>query len=358
VKLEGSDCIDWLKKKDLLDTCKENSSKLKVVFNDCLNAKNESILIIGDIGYNRKHLAAVLSGTYYFAAKKLGFKPRLFFQVPKIRGDMADKSIVDAIDYLGERSIVISCVSDRIGSLMGRIKGYRKYCEKKNMKFVTTPSLGNVETNHINCIINTLNISYPEVQKMHKKVKSALVKGKELHIRTKAGTNLHMKIDQKNISSSDGDYTRYGTGGNLPAGEVFFPPKKKSVEGMLVVDGSSRTRKGTELIRNPIKVRIEKGEVVDVQGGKEAVLLRETLSWAERNAQYPWGIRKVCELGIGLNPKAKIIGSTIIDEKSLGTAHIALGSNNWFGGSIFAMTHLDQVFKNPRITIDGRVLNI
>ncbi|MDD5086574.1 MAG: aminopeptidase [Candidatus Nanoarchaeia archaeon] len=356
--MEGADCIDWLKKRGLLDICKENSSKLKTVFKDCLNAKNESILIIGDTGYNRRHLSAALSGTYYFAAKKLGFKPRLFFQVPKIRGDMADKSIVDAIDFLGEKSIIISCVSDRIGSLRGRIKGYRQYCEKKKMKFVTTPSLGYVETNHLNCLINTLSINYPEVQKTHKKVKSILERGTELHIRTNAGTDLHMKIDEKNVHSSDGDYTKYGTGGNLPAGEVYFPPVKKSVQGILVVDGSSRTRNGTELIKNPIKIKIEKGDVVDIQGGKEAQLLRETLSWAERNAQYPWGIRKVCELGIGLNPKAKIIGSTIIDEKSLRTAHVAFGSNNWFGGSIFAMTHLDQVFKNPKITVDGRILSI
>ena len=356
--MEGAVCIDWLKKKGLLDLCVDNSSKLKSVFKECLNAKNESILIIGDTGYNRRHLAAVLSGAYYFAAKKLGFRPRLLFQVPKIRGDMADKNIVDAIDYLGEKSILISCVSDRMGSLRGRIKGYREYCEGKRMKFVTTPSLGCVETNQINNIMNTLNINYPEVQKVHKKVKSILIRGKELHIKTNAGTDIHMKIDQKNIHSSDGDYTKYGTGGNLPAGEVYFPPVKKSVEGILVVDGSSRTRTGTELIKNPIKIRVEKGDVVDIQGGREAQLLRETLSWAERNAQYPWGIRKVCELGIGLNPKAKIIGSTIIDEKSLGTAHIAFGSNNWFGGSIYAMTHLDQVFRNPRITVDGRVLNI
>lgn len=77
--MDSRDCIDWLKKKNLLGTCKTYSAYLKGVFKDCLRAKNESILIIGDTGYDRKRAAAMLAGSYYFAAKKLGLHPRLFF---------------------------------------------------------------------------------------------------------------------------------------------------------------------------------------------------------------------------------------------------------------------------------------
>jgi len=351
-------CIDWLGKKNLLGTCKTYSNHLKGVFKDCLRAKNESILIMGDTGYDRKRAAAMLAGSYYLAAKKLGLHPRLFFQVPKLRGDLADKSIVDAINYLGERSIVILALSNRLGSLRGITKSYRHLCRQRNMRFATTPSLGHIKTRDFKDLIRTININYPEIQRTHRKLKAVIEKGTELHVRTKAGTDLHMKIDVANIKSADGNYTKPCSGGNLPAGEVYFPPKKKSVNGKVVIDGSSRNRYSTTIIKNPITLNIKNGDLIDVQGKEEARLLEETLLWAERNSKYPWGIRKVCEFGIGLNPKAKIIGSTIIDEKALGTAHIALGSNNWFGGSIFAMTHLDQVFKNPRITVNGRLLNI
>jgi len=351
-------CIDWLRKKNLLDICKTYSAYLKGVFKDCLKAKNESILIIGDTGYDRKYASAMLAGSYYFAAKKLGLHPRLFFQMPKLSGDLADKSIVDAINYLGEKSILLLALSNRLGSLRGITKSYRHLCRQKNMRFATTPSLGHIETKDFKDLIKTINIDYPEIQKIHRKLKSVIEKGTDLHVRTKAGTDLHMKIDIANIKSADGNYTKPSSGGNLPAGEVYFPPKKKSVNGKVVIDGSSRNRYGTTLTKNPITLIIKNGDLIDVQGKEEARLLEETLLWAERNSKYPWGIRKVCEFGIGLNPKAKIIGSTIIDEKALGTAHIALGSNNWFGGSIFAMTHLDQVFKNPRITVDGRLLDV
>ena len=98
--------------------------------------------------------------------------------------------------------------------------------------------------------------------------------------------------------------------------------------------------------------------MVEIKGGREADMLRESLEWAERTAKHDWGIRRLCELGIGLNPAARISGSMIIDEKVLKTAHVALGSNNWFGGTVYAAIHLDQVFKKPRITVDGRFLEV
>ena len=42
----------------------------------------------------------------------------------------------------------------------------------------------------------------------------------------------------------------------------------------------------------------------------------------------------------------------------LGTAHIGIGSNYWFGGPIRTIIHLDQVFKNPLFKLDGESLNI
>ena len=43
----------------------------------------------------------------------------------------------------------------------------------------------------------------------------------------------------------------------------------------------------------------------------------------------------------------------VLDEKARNTAHIAIGSNYWFGGDIYTFLHLDQVMKNPKIYVDG-----
>lgn len=63
---------------------------------------------------------------------------------------------------------------------------------------------------------------------------------------------------------------------------------------------------------------------------------------------------RVAELGIGLNPKAKIIGLVLEDEKVLGTVHIALGNNLSFGGDNDVPLHLDGVILKPDIYVDGK----
>jgi len=144
----------------------------------------------------------------------------------------------------------------------------------------------------------------------------------------------------------------------LPAGEVYAPPNGKRIDGKIVIDGSSRVRNGTLLIKEPIKLTVKDGNITEITGGNEAKELENTLNWVASVSKHPGSIRRICELGIGLNPKAKIIGATIVDDKVLGTAHVGIGSNYWFGGNIYAIIHLDQVFKNPKIYFDNKLMEI
>jgi len=63
--------------------------------------------------------------------------------------------------------------------------------------------------------------------------------------------------------------------------------------------------------------------------------------------------RNIAELGIGINPEAKLIGNVLEDEKVGGTVHIALGDNSCFGGDIIAGIHLDGIIKKPVLFLDG-----
>ena len=44
------------------------------------------------------------------------------------------------------------------------------------------------------------------------------------------------------------------------------------------------------------------------------------------------------------------------DEKIYGTVHIALGSNDTFGGTVAAGIHVDGIITRPELSLDGRVL--
>ena len=52
-----------------------------------------------------------------------------------------------------------------------------------------------------------------------------------------------------------------------------------------------------------------------------------------------------------MNPKAKIIGNVLEDEKVLGTVHVAVGDNSTFGGKCECGIHMDGIIKNPTLIV-------
>lgn len=350
--------LKWLKDHNLYDLAYRTSIALKKVFTPCFAVKDEKVLIIGDIGYENRNAAAVMSGAYYLAAEQLRLDAKLIFQNVKSRGDVSDEDVIHALSDLKSGNIIILNMSDKLGNIKELGKSFRRWVAKRNHRFVSAMSLGDLATSNIELILNAIDVNYKPFQVQHEEIRQRLEKAKEVRVTTPAGTDLiYNKAGIKAIAA-DGNYTIHGTGGNLPAGEVYSPPNGKRIEGKVVIDGSSRTHEHTILIKKPIELEIKDGEIVDIKGGEEAKRLEATLKWAASVAKNPGNVRRVCELGIGLNPKASIIGAMIIDDKTLGTAHIGIGSNYWFGGNIYAIIHLDQVFKNPTIYLDDEKLTI
>ena len=356
--METVESLKWLRQNNLYDLSAKTAMSLKRIFTPCLGVKDEKVLIVGDIGYENRNVAAVLSGAYYLAAEQLKLDAKLILQEIKSRGDVSDEDVVGNLSELQAGNIIILNMSDKLGNIKELGKSFRRWVAKKNHRFVSAMSLGDLATSNIELILNAIDVNYKPFQAQHEEIRQRIENAKEIHITTPAGTDLHYDKSGIKAISADGNYTIPGTGGNLPAGEVYSPPNGKRIEGKVVIDGSSRTHEHTILIREPIELTIKNGEIVDIKGGEESRQLEKTLKWAASVAKNPGNVRRICELGIGLNPKASIIGAMIVDDKTLGTAHIGIGSNYWFGGNIYAIIHLDQVFKNPTIYLDGELLKI
>jgi aminopeptidase len=356
--MDTVESLNWLKQNDLYDLSEKFSLQIKKLFAPCLNVKDEKILVVGDLGFENKNIAAVLSGAYYLAAQKLTLDAKLVFQKAKSRGDMAEQHVVDSLSELPNRNVLILNMSDKLGNIKELGKSFRRWVKKKNHRFVSAMSLGDLGTEKISSIIEAMDISYKPFRANHEKLIKIFNETDEINIKTEAGTDLHYNIKGISGIGADGNYTVPGSGGNLPAGEVYAPPNGKRIDGRIVIDGSSRVQNGTILIKDPITLEIKDGNIMEIKGGKEAKELENTLNWAASVAKHPGSVRRICELGIGLNPKAKIIGATIVDDKVLGTAHVGIGSNYWFGGNIYAIIHLDQVFRNPKVYFDGKILEI
>jgi leucyl aminopeptidase (aminopeptidase T) len=59
------------------------------------------------------------------------------------------------------------------------------------------------------------------------------------------------------------------------------------------------------------------------------------------------------ELGVGLNPLAKICGHLLIDEGAFGSVHFGFGSNLAHGGKNHTDFHYDFIMKDATLWVDG-----
>jgi len=353
--MEQKDFWKWAEEKKLTGLIGKYAFHFEKIIKDCLAVSDEEVVLVGDSGFEDNLIAPVFAGCYLKAAKNN--KIKLVMQEVKSKNQQADKKVIEALDELPEKSVIIICLSNLLGKLGHLGKSYRKFCRSRKHKFVSSTGLGSLNLDQIEDVMGSFDINYKNLQSEGLRIKRFLDEAKEVLVKTAAGTDLKINIEGLKALVSAGVYSQPGLGGNIPTGEVYAPVKVRGANGRLVVDASVRHRDGTLLVEKPLVLEIRDGKVVKIEG-EGAELLEATLSEAEEKAKYPERVRMIGELGIGINPRAKVVGSTIIDEKVRGTAHIAIGSNYWYGGQIKTIIHLDQVFRNPKIWVDGKRLDL
>lgn len=343
--------------KKLISKVEKNSSHFLKVLKSSLKAKNEKILIISDYGKENKSLASMMGYGYFHAAKKNNIQVELLFQDVKKGFMYSDDHVTQAIRKLEQGNIIILTVSDKLGK-MGQHKSFRTFCKKNNHRFISATGLGDINSSYFDLFLEAMGVNYTRLRKKGLAIKKKWDKAKEIRVKTELGTDLTFDVSGMEAIANIGEYNEAGVGGNMPAGEVYIPPKGYyGVNGVVMIDGSLKTEDGVLLLEEPVKLIIKEGRVVEMVG-KYAHLLEKTFCRYEDRAKFPYRIRHIGELGVGINPGAVLIGSTIIDEKVLGTGHIAVGSNYWFGGDIRTIYHGDQVFKAPTFYVDGKKMDI
>ena len=104
--------------------------------------------------------------------------------------------------------------------------------------------------------------------------------------------------------------------------------------------------------------------VVEATGGAEAAALRSAMESGEEAARklgregalaadkaeaYARNARNLGELGIGLNPAARVVGDMLEDEKAFRTCHFAIEAN--YDEDAPALIHLDGLVSRPTIVV-------
>ena len=144
-----------------------------------------------------------------------------------------------------------------------------------------------------------------------------------------------------------------GTWGNVPGGETFISPKEWTGSGSFVLNGAFLDwviPPGDALI-----LHFEGGKLIDeVEGvGESHIRFTELLRRCHQEAGHC--SRALAEFGIGVNEGIwELTGNSLLDEKCLGTAHIALGDGKRYGGAIGCDVHEDLITWHPSVWVDGK----
>ena len=188
-----------------------------------------------------------------------------------------------------------------------------------------------------------MTVDYHKVAENADKLMAKFENAKSVHITAPGGTDIVLDITGRGFETDV--RIRSGAFGNLPAGEVWCAPVEDNANGVIVCDGSIGD---VGQVKAPLKLEVKDGMLVALESDDTGLVesIRE-LTGVDEMA------RVIGELGIGLNPKARLTGNLLEDEKAGKTAHIAFGNNTEMpNGRNTSQTHRDFLFYDPTFVVE------
>ena len=163
----------------------------------------------------------------------------------------------------------------------------------------------------------------------------------EVQIESPCGENLWLSYKGRPVMT---DKT------NLPRGEVYVAPLESSAHGTLAIERAFLQGKDA----GQLVLGFDSGRLCRITGSENAVsLLQAILASASGERDI------IAEFAIGLNPGVtKLTGLVSLDEKMLGSIHIAIGMNKNFGSTNESNLHLDSVVPGQTVYLDGELLTM
>jgi 2,5-dihydroxypyridine 5,6-dioxygenase len=190
---------------------------------------------------------------------------------------------------------------------------------------------------------------FEENDRLARKLGAIMAKGRVIRMTSSAGTDLRAEIAGRPVQYETGLFRKPGQFAALPNSEVNISPLESTAEGTIVGDvrvmGHGVTRD------EPVTIHVRGGEVVDILGGKAAEYLKNTLAGFNDRSAY-----NLAEFAVGLNPFCRSYATNLEDLGRLGFGHHGVGSNYAIGGTVLAPCHIDVIYGNATVEIDGRAI--
>ncbi len=281
---------------------------------------------------------------FFIAAEEISCKPSIYTLPEKER---PLKSIPEGLDKIldGEWNVIINLMESEALETPFRI-GLLKKEKATGARIGHGPGI----TEEMVGLDGALSIDYPEIVRSAKNLIKLFDNASSARITTKIGTCMELNIEGRAFNTDV--EVEGGHFGNLPVGEIWCAPVEDGANGIWICDASIGDIGAVEELRMEIK----DGKLVDLKSHDKGLIEDVKRLLVDEQAEV------IGEFGIGMNPKARVTGNLLEDEKALHTVHIALGNNEDMpGGKNTSKTHRDFLIRDPTVLItykDGRELKL
>jgi leucyl aminopeptidase (aminopeptidase T) len=298
----------------------------------------ESTILGQSLGLTQQERLTVLTDeqglgralAFHREACRLGAESVVLLQVPQVVGN--ELAAVAAAAF-GESDVIVSVLAGSISH-----SGVTREALARGARVVSMGASTEEMLKRLLCRDASLVVA------RSRRIAAALSAARRARITCPLGTDLALDVEGRTGVADDGDLGRPGSLGNMPFGEGYIAPNGGA--GRVVpttIAGQGRLRRGPVL-------EVENGRLLSAQGAAGRTLC-ETLD------RHGAAGRSLAELGIGAHHAARLSGNVLEDEKVLGSAHVAFGSNAAFGGNVDVPVHIDCVVADATIWLDDRVFD-
>ncbi len=195
---------------------------------------------------------------------------------------------------------------------------------------------------------NIGRVDYPNLEKFMKLVTKKTLSAKHMRITTPAGTDVEFNNEPGRKPIMELGYADT-PGSHMMAGQIGWSPNFESINGTIVFDGSL-VPPIVGILKEPVRLTIKKGEIVKIEGGKEAT---EYEKWL-KSFNHPQML-KLAHVCYGFNPGARLTGDILEDERVWGGTEWGLGNVGAIlvPGGISGPSHTDGICLNSSVWLDG-----
>jgi len=182
---------------------------------------------------------------------------------------------------------------------------------------------------------------------------------KRMHVRSGAGTDLHVDLEGAFVGGTWGACDRPGTVENWPGGLVLAFPQAGAVNGTLVLAEGDINNTFKRYLEKPVTLRIVDDFADAIEGdGLDADLMRATLqAFNDRNAYAS------SHVGWGMNPAARWEAMIAYDKRDTnGVEQRAFAGNFLYStganpfANRFTLGHFDLPMRNCTVLLDGEAV--